>query len=111
MPYYLTRMSKLCEKRRPTFGRCAERRFNFLHPTESIMVAAPCNSRAEVLTLRSDQRHDSLRDALCESLRDGQPERRSIGSEFVYSRQIPTLVLYTDKGLSIYKEITESKVR
>ncbi|KAM0789841.1 hypothetical protein ACM66B_006688 [Microbotryomycetes sp. NB124-2] len=64
--------------------------------------------RAQVLTLRSDQRDDTLRDALCESLRDGQPEHNQATS-FPYTRSIPTLVLYTDKGLSIYKEITESK--
>ncbi|KAK4051527.1 hypothetical protein OIV83_002667 [Microbotryomycetes sp. JL201] len=72
------------------------------------MANAARQARAQVLTLRSDQRDDTLRDALCQSLQDGQPEHGA-GTSYAYTRSIPTLVLYTDKGLSIYKEITESK--
>ncbi|KAK4056348.1 hypothetical protein OIO90_002491 [Microbotryomycetes sp. JL221] len=67
-------------------------------------------THAEILTLRNEQRDESLRDALCLGLQDGQPTQ-GLGTSFEFTRTIPTLVLYTDKGLGIYKEITESNVR
>lgn len=64
--------------------------------------------------------HSSLKQDLVNGLRgngDGPaelivtPEDRDDGDSLPHTRSIPTMVLYSDKGLSIYEEITQLEVR
>ncbi|ORY82904.1 histidine-specific methyltransferase [Leucosporidium creatinivorum] len=74
----------------------------------SPLSAAASTAPPSITTLRSATQSTSLRDQLSSSLRDGQFCTFS-ASPYAHSRSITTMVLYTDRGLQIYDEITRAR--
>lgn len=68
----------------------------------------------QILDLRANFQ-SSLKQDLINGLEEGSegivPEDRDDEDSLPHARSVPTMVLYSDKGLRIYEEITQLEVR